>query len=55
MADHLHGLGYEVTHVDVGPQPPLAGRPYAVTPISGLVYEHAGAAHLRTLTERVLP
>ena len=55
MADHLHGLGYEVTHVDVGPQPPLAGRPYAVTPVPGLVYEHAGAAHLRTLTGRFVP
>lgn len=49
MADQLHRLGYEVTHVDVGPQPPLTDRPYAVTPVPGLVYEDAGAAHLGTL------
>jgi hypothetical protein len=52
MADHLHGLGYDVTHVDVGPHPPLADRPYAVTTVPGLVYEHAGEAHLRQLAER---
>ncbi len=52
MADHLHGLGYEVTHVDVGPQPPLTDRPYPVTDVPGLVYEAAGAAHLRRLAER---
>ena len=49
MADHLHGLGYQVTHVDVGPQPPLTGRPYPVTAVPGLTYEAAGAAHLGTL------
>ncbi len=49
MADHLHGLGYEVTHVDVGPQPPLTDRPYRVTTVPGLTYEHAGEAHLRAL------
>lgn len=49
MADQLHDLGYEVTHVDVGPQPPLTDRAYAVTAVPGLVYEAAGAAHLRTL------
>ncbi len=49
MADELHGLGYEVTHVDVGPQPPLPGRPYAVTTVPGLTYEDAGEAHLRRL------
>src|SRR3954454_3807994 len=52
MADHLHGLGYEVTHVDVGPEPPLTDRPYAVITVPGLVYEHAGEAHLRALAER---
>jgi hypothetical protein len=52
MADHLHGLGYDVTHVDVGPQPPLDGRPYTVTRLPGLVYQHAGEAHLRALAER---
>ena len=53
MADHLHGLGYTVTHVDVGPQPPLADRPYAVTTVPGRVYEAAGEAHLRNLTDRL--
>jgi hypothetical protein len=52
MADHLHALGYEVTHVDVSPQPPLAGRPYPVIKVPGLVYEAAGEAHLRDLAER---
>jgi hypothetical protein len=51
MADELHDLGYEVTHVDVGPQPPLDGRPYAVTTVPGLVYEDAGAAHVRSVVE----
>jgi hypothetical protein len=54
MADQLHDLGYEVTHVDVGPQPPLDGRPYAVTTVPGLVYEAAGAAHVRSLVEALL-
>ena len=53
MADHLHGLGYEVTHVDVGPQPALTDRPYAVTTIPGLAYEAAGEAHLRALSGRL--
>lgn len=52
MADHLHGLGYAVTHVDVGPQPPLNDRPYPVTDVPGLVYEAAGESHLRRLAER---
>lgn len=51
MADQLHHLGYEVTHLDVGPQPPLQGRPYAVTTVPGLGYEVAGAAHVRALVE----
>ena len=55
MADHLHEQGYEVTHVDVGPRPPLTGRPYAVTGVRGLVYEGAGAAHLRFLADRWAP
>jgi hypothetical protein len=53
MADQLHALGYQVTHVDVGPQPPLRGRPYAVTSVPGLVYDAAGAAHVRSLVERL--
>ena len=55
MADQLHALGYEVTHVDVGPQPPLPDRPYAVTTVPGLVYEDAGEAHLRALAELLAP
>ena len=55
MADHLHGLGYAVTHVDVGPQPPLTDRPYAVTTVPGRVYAAAGEAHLRNLADRLTP
>jgi hypothetical protein len=55
MADHLHGLGYDVTHVDVGPRPPLSDRPYRVTTVPGLAYEDAGEAHLRALAERLAP
>ena len=51
MADHLHGLGYVVTHVDVGPEPPLTDRAYAVIVVPGLVYEAAGDKHLRFLAE----
>ncbi len=54
MADQLHDLGYAVTHVDVGPRPPLRDRPYAVTTVPGLVYEAAGAAHVRALAEALL-
>jgi hypothetical protein len=53
MADQLHDLGYEVTHVDVGPQPPLTDRPYAVTTVPGLRYESAGELHLRNLVGRL--
>jgi len=55
MADHLHALGFEVTHVDVGPRLPLTDRPYAVTTVPGLVHEAAGEAHLRFLAERLAP
>jgi hypothetical protein len=47
MADQLHALGYAVTHVDVGPLPPLTGRPYEVRVVPGRTDEQAGAAHLR--------
>lgn len=52
MAGHLHEQGYDVTHVDVGPEPPLTDRPYPVTTVPGLTYESAGEAHLRRLAER---
>jgi hypothetical protein len=52
MADHLHDLGYDVTHVEVGPRPPLTDRPYRVTTVPGLVYEAAGGAHVKFLVER---
>jgi hypothetical protein len=52
MAGHLHDLGQEVTHVEVGPQPPLGGTPYRVVTVPGLVYEEAGAAHLKDLADR---
>jgi hypothetical protein len=47
----LHAHGYEVVHVEVGPQPPIPGRVYAVTHVPGLAYEAAGAAHVRSLVE----
>ncbi|MGY1728135.1 hypothetical protein ACI79J_14290 [Geodermatophilus sp. SYSU D01062] len=52
MADHLHGLGYDVVHVDVGPRPPL-DRPYPVRTVPGAAYEAAGGAHLRALAGRL--
>jgi hypothetical protein len=48
MADELHALGMDVTHVDVGPLGPL-DRPYPVTTVPGATYDAAGAAHLRSL------
>jgi hypothetical protein len=52
MADQLHALGVEVTHVDVGPQPPL-DRPYPVRTVPGATYDDAGAEHLRSLAARL--
>lgn len=52
MADELHARGDDVTHVDVSPDGPLAGKPYAVTAVTGLVYEAAGAAYLAALLPR---
>ncbi len=52
MADQLHALGAGVTHVDVGPQPPL-DRPYPVLTVPGATYDTAGAEHLRALAERL--
>jgi hypothetical protein len=52
MADHLHALGAGVTHVDVGPLPPLA-RPYPVHVVPGPGYAAAGGAHLRELAGRL--
>ena len=52
MADHLHAEGYDVTHVDVGPQPPLADRPYSVATVPGLSYEFAGERWLHALAGR---
>ena len=49
MADQLHAFGHAVTHVDVGPQPPVTGRPYPVRTVPGLTDDAAGAAHLREL------
>jgi hypothetical protein len=53
MADELHRLGYEVAHVDVGPEQPLSDRPYVATSVPGMVYEAAGEAHLRSLLDRL--
>jgi hypothetical protein len=52
MADQLHALGADVTHVDVGPQPPL-DRPYPVRTVPGVTYEAAGGAHLHELAARL--
>ncbi|WP_222194938.1 hypothetical protein [Modestobacter italicus] len=52
MADHLHGSGFDVTHVDVGPQPPLS-RPFPVRTVPGADYDAAGRAHLRELADRL--
>ena len=52
MADRLHSLGADVTHVDVGPLPPL-DRPYPVRTVPGAGYAVAGGAHLRELAERL--
>jgi hypothetical protein len=49
MADELHARGDTVTHVDVSPDGPLPGKPYAVTDVPGQVYEAAGAAYLAGL------
>jgi hypothetical protein len=53
MADQLHALGHEVTHVDVGTAPPLPARPYEVRTVPGLTYEQAGEAHLRAVATRL--
>ena len=53
MADELHRRGYEVTHVDVGPEGPLTGRPYVVTSVPGQVYEAAGGAYVQSLVDRL--
>ena len=52
MADQLHELGADVTHVDVGPLPPL-DRAYPVRTVPGLTDEVAGAAHLHELAAQL--
>jgi hypothetical protein len=52
MADQLHELGADVTHVDVGPLPPLH-RAYPVRTVPGLTDEAAGAAHLHELAAQL--
>lgn len=52
MADELHAFGHDVTHVDVGPRPPLE-RPYPVLTVPGRTDDAAGAAHLRGLVARL--
>ena len=52
MADELHALGRPVTHVDVGPLPPV-DRPYPVTTVPGLTDDAAGGAHRRALVAQV--
>jgi hypothetical protein len=53
MADELHALGHEVTHVDVGPRPPRPDTAYPVVTVPGLSDDAAGAARLRVLADRL--
>ena len=48
----LDALVNNASILGMSPQPPLAGRPYPVITVPGLVYEAAGEAHLRDLAER---
>ena len=53
MADQLHVLGHDVTHVDVSPEGPRTDTPYRVLTVPGLTDDAAGAAHLHALTARL--
>ena len=46
MADHLHGAGYDVAHVDVRPADGILDRPYRVIVEGDAIHDEAGAAFL---------
>lgn len=46
MADHLHGAGFEVAHVDVRPADGIPERPYRVIVEGDSIHDDAGAAFL---------
>jgi len=46
MADHLHGAGYDVAHVDVRPADGILERPYRVIVEGDAIHDEAGAAFL---------
>ena len=46
MADHLHGAGYDVAHVDVRPADGILERPYRVIVDGDAIHDEAGAAFL---------
>ncbi len=46
MADHLHGAGYDVAHVDVRPADGVLERPYRVIVEGDSIHDEAGAAFL---------
>jgi hypothetical protein len=46
MADHLHGKGFEVAHVDVRPADGVLQRPYPIVIEGELIHDAAGAAFL---------
>jgi hypothetical protein len=46
MADHLHGAGFDVAHVDVRPLDGILDRPYPVIVEGELIHDEAGAAFL---------
>ncbi|HEY8913147.1 hypothetical protein [Lacisediminihabitans sp.] len=46
MADHLHGAGFDVAHVDVRPADGILERPYRVIVEGESIHDEAGAAFL---------
>jgi hypothetical protein len=46
MADHLHGAGFDVAHVDVRPNDGILERPYRVIVEGDSIHDEAGAAFL---------
>lgn len=53
MADHLHGAGYDVAHVDVRPSDGILDRPYPVIVIDDQIHDEAGATFLRYWVEKL--
>ena len=53
MADHLHGEGYDVAHVDVRPADGILERPYRVIVEGDAIHDEAGAAFLGYWVQRL--